>query len=40
MPDHIHLIVNPIGCNIELVGKELKGISANKIIKWLKEKSI
>lgn len=37
MPDHVHLIVNPLGCDIEIVGKELKGISANKIIKWLKE---
>ncbi len=37
MPDHIHLIVNPVGCNIEFIGKELKGISANKTIKWLKE---
>ena len=37
MPDHVHLIVNPLGCDIELVGKELKGISARKIIDWLKE---
>jgi REP element-mobilizing transposase RayT len=37
MPDHVHLIVNPLGCDIDIVGKELKGISANKIIKWLKE---
>lgn len=37
MPDHIHLIVNPLGCDIDIVGKELKGISANKVIKWLKE---
>jgi putative transposase len=37
MPDHVHLILNPVGCDIEIVGKELKGISANKTIKWLKE---
>lgn len=37
MPDHIHLIVNPVGCDIELVGKELKGISAKKILDWLKQ---
>ncbi len=37
MPDHIHLIVNPLNRDIELVGKELKGISGNKIIRWLKE---
>lgn len=37
MPDHVHLIINPSYCDIEIVGKELKGISANKIIKWLKE---
>lgn len=37
MPDHIHLIVNPVDCDIEIVGKELKGVSANKILKWLKE---
>jgi putative transposase len=37
MPEHIHLIVNPVGSDIEIFGKELKGISANKIIKWLKE---
>jgi putative transposase len=37
MPDHVHLIVNPRGCNIEVVGKELKGASARRIICWLKE---
>ena len=37
MPDHVHLIVNPLNCDIELIGKELKGISARKIIYWLKE---
>ena len=37
MPDHVHLIVNPVGCDIELVGKDLKGKSAKKILDWLKE---
>src|SRR5882757_11483099 len=37
MPDHVHLIVNPVGCDISLIGKELKGKSAKKIIGWLKE---
>ena len=37
MFDHVHLIVNPLECDIELVGKELKGISAKNILGWLKE---
>jgi putative transposase len=37
MPDHVHLIVNPVSCDIEVVGKEIKGLSANRIIGWLKE---
>jgi len=37
MPDHVHLILNPVGCDISTVGKELKGKSAKKIINWLKE---
>ncbi len=37
MLDHVHLIVNPFGCNIALVGKELKGKSARLIIDWLKQ---
>jgi putative transposase len=36
MPDHVHLILNPVGCDISLIGKELKGKSARKIIDWLK----
>lgn len=39
MPDHVHLILNPIGCDISLVGKLLKGKSARKIIDWLKEEN-
>lgn len=37
MLDHLHLIINPLGCNIEVVGKALKGKSAKKILDWLKE---
>ena len=37
MPDHAHLIVNPVGCDIERIGKDLKGKSAKKILDWLKE---
>lgn len=37
MPNHVHLILNPVECDISLVGKALKGISARKIIDWLKE---
>jgi putative transposase len=37
MLDHVHLILNPEGCDIEAVGKVLKGKSAKKILDWLKE---
>jgi REP element-mobilizing transposase RayT len=37
MLDHVHLILNPAVAGIELVGKELKGISAKKILDWLKQ---
>ena len=36
MPDHVHLIVNPLR-DIETIAKELKGRSAHKAIKWLKQ---
>jgi putative transposase len=39
MPDHVHLILNPVECDISLIGKELKGKSGKKIIDWLKEKN-
>lgn len=39
MPDHIHLILNPIVCDISLVGKALKGKSARRTIDWLKEEN-
>ena len=37
MPDHVHLIVNPLTPEIETIGKEIKGRSGHKSIKWLKE---
>lgn len=36
MPDHVHLIINPLQCNIEIIGKTLKGKSARKTLDWLK----
>jgi len=36
MPDHVHLIVNPLNCDIDVVGKEIKGRSAWKTINWLR----
>lgn len=36
MPDHVHLIVNPLDCDISALGKSLKGVSARKMIDWLK----
>jgi len=37
MPDHTHLIINPINCDISAVMNSLKSASARKIIDWLKE---
>jgi len=37
MPDHVHLMLNPLNCDIQLIGKTLKGKSAKKILDWLKE---
>jgi putative transposase len=39
MPDHFHLIVNPIECDISVVLRKLKGKSAKLIIDWLKEEN-
>ena len=39
MPDHAHLILNPVECDISLIGKELKGKSGKRIVNWLKENS-
>jgi putative transposase len=37
MPDHIHLIVNPVNRNISVVINNLKSASARSIIDWLRE---
>jgi REP-associated tyrosine transposase len=37
MPDHIHLIINPLGRDISAVMNQLKSASARSIIDWLKE---
>lgn len=39
MPNHIHLIVNPLECNISIILMKLKGKCAKRIIDWLKEKN-
>ncbi|HCA58296.1 MAG TPA: hypothetical protein DEP46_09960 [Blastocatellia bacterium] len=36
MPDHVHLIVNPAGCDISAVCKSIKGISSRRILDWLR----
>jgi REP element-mobilizing transposase RayT len=37
MPDHTHLIINPVNCDISAVMNSLKSASAREIIDWLKE---
>jgi putative transposase len=37
MPDHVHLIINPINCDISKVMNSLKSAAARKVIDWLKE---
>jgi REP element-mobilizing transposase RayT len=37
MPDHTHLILNPLGCDISKVMNSLKSAPARKIIDWLRE---
>jgi putative transposase len=39
MPNHVHLIVNPLECNISIILMKLKGKCAKQIIDWLKEKN-
>lgn len=39
MPDHFHLIVNPIECDISIILRKLKGKSAKLILDWLKEEN-
>ncbi len=37
MPDHVHLILNPIECDISLIMRKLKGKSAKLILDHLRE---
>jgi putative transposase len=37
MPDHAHLILNPVNCDISPVMNSLKSAAARQIIDWLKE---
>lgn len=37
MPDHFHMIVNPLDCKISKWLHKIRGLSAKRIIGWLKE---
>lgn len=37
MPDHTHLILNPINCDISVIMNSLKSATARQIIDWLRE---
>jgi REP element-mobilizing transposase RayT len=37
MPDHVHMILNPLECDISVILRKLKGKSAKQILDWLKE---
>ncbi len=37
MPDHIHLILNPLEEKISVIMRKIKGKSAHLIVKWLKK---
>ena len=37
MPDHVHLILNPLNCNISVVMRRLKSTSARSILDWLRQ---
>lgn len=39
MPDHVHIIINPLECEISVILRKLKGKSAKLIVDWLKEKN-
>jgi len=39
MPDHIHLILNPIECDISLIMRKLKGKSAKLILDLLRREN-
>ncbi len=37
MPDHVHLILNPLAEKISVIMRKLKGKSAHLVVNWLKE---
>ena len=37
MPDHVHLLLNPQSCDIGDLMRRLKGVSARRILDWLRE---
>lgn len=39
MPDHVHLIVNPVERDISDLMRRLKGLSARRIIDWLRKEN-
>lgn len=39
MPDHVHLILNPLGCDISLIMRKLKGKSAKLILDHLRRQN-
>ena len=36
MPDHFHMLANPLGLDVSIVAGRLKGRSASSILKWLR----
>jgi REP element-mobilizing transposase RayT len=39
MPDHFHLLANPVSMDISSLGGRLKGRAASRILKWLRAKN-
>lgn len=39
MPDHVHLILNPLECDISLIMRKLKGKSAKLILDYLRDQN-
>lgn len=39
MPDHFHLLANPLDMNITKLAGKLKGRAASKILKWLRSEN-
>jgi len=39
MPDHVHLLLNPLSCDIGGLMRRLKGMSARLILDWLRTKN-